>query len=249
MSGIGGHVECFESHMVPVRLGTAFSEEMCMTIQTKPVITNGFPSVKLNAEDIELLKTNTICLANSKLRGEHQNPHFLVGLDYYYDLVTDPANGIRTPSGFHIATTVFGPTIYGRGISKVSGTANTVCHSLTGISENTEQELLQKMFELDGLGIMPEETQGDEKVQRYFEKYSKLISFETSHHSSLSAEGECNPIGKQLLSSYKKVSELVNKYVNEGIVETFDTLDRYAAGIYYMPHTGVWKPQKKDSPL
>ncbi|KAK6728972.1 hypothetical protein RB195_006183 [Necator americanus] len=158
MSGIGGHIECFESHKVPVKLGTAFGEEICMTIQTKPA--------------------NSKQLANSKLRGEHQNPHILVGLDYYHDLVTDPANGIRTPSGFHIAKTVFGPTIYGRGISKVSETANTVCHSLTGISENTE--LLQKMFELDGLGIMPEETQGDEKVQRYFEEYSKLISFETT---------------------------------------------------------------------
>ncbi|KAK6762653.1 hypothetical protein RB195_023393 [Necator americanus] len=140
ISGNGGHIECFESHKVPVKLGTVFGGEICMTIQTKPVITNGFPSVKLNTEDIEFLKTNTICLANSKLRGEHQNPHILVGLDYYHDLVTDPANGIRTLSGFHITKTGFGPTIYGRGISK-------------------------KMFELDGLGIMPEETQGDEKVQ------------------------------------------------------------------------------------
>ncbi|KAK6764148.1 hypothetical protein RB195_024465 [Necator americanus] len=162
MSGIGEHIECFESH------------------KTKPVITNGFPSVKLNTEDIEFLKTNTICLANSKLHGEHQNPHILVGLDYYHDLVTDPANGIRTPSGFHITKTVFGPTIYGQGINKVSETANTVCHSLTGISENTEQELLLKVFELDGFGIMPEEIQRDEKVRRYLEKYSKLISFENN---------------------------------------------------------------------
>ncbi|KAK6762167.1 hypothetical protein RB195_023036 [Necator americanus] len=139
MSGIGGHIEYFESHKVSAKLGTAFGEEICITIQTKPDITNGFPSVKLNVEDIEFLKTKTICLANSKLRGEHQNPHVLVGLDYYHDLVTDPANRIRTPSGFHTAKTVFGPTIYGQGINK-------------------------KMFELDGLGIMPEETQGDEKV-------------------------------------------------------------------------------------
>ncbi|KAK6762557.1 hypothetical protein RB195_023326 [Necator americanus] len=261
MSGIGGHIECFESHKVPVKLGTAFGGEICMTIQTKPVITNGFPSVKLNTEDIEFLKTNTICLANSKLRGEHQNPHILVGLDYYHDLVTDPANGIRTPSGFHIAKTVFGPTIYGRGISKVSETANTVCHSLT-ISENTEQELLQKMFELDGLGIMPEETQGDEKVQRCFEEYSKLISFENNiitapfplKENVIQLENNysvairrleslqnillCNPEQKQWYC------DLVNKYVSEGIVENFDTADRYAAGIYYMPHRGVWKPQK-----
>ncbi|KAK6761905.1 hypothetical protein RB195_022845 [Necator americanus] len=118
MSGIGGLIECFETFdSGKTRTKTAFGEEICMTIQTKPVITNRFPLVKLNAEDVEFLKTNAICLA--KFRGEHQNPHNLVGLDYYHDLVTDPANGIRTPSGFHIAKTASGPTFYGRGISKV----------------------------------------------------------------------------------------------------------------------------------
>ncbi|KAK6745228.1 hypothetical protein RB195_011757 [Necator americanus] len=243
--GIGGHIQCFESH------------------KTKSIITNGFPPVKLNAEDIEFLKTNTICLENSKLCGEHQSPHILVGLDYYHDLFTDPANGVRTPSGFHIAKTVFGPTIYGREISKVSGTANTVCHSLTRISENTEQELLQKIFELDGLGIMPEGTQRDENVQRYFEEYSKLISFENNiitapfplkenviqvENNYSVAIRRIESLQNILLCNFEQKQwycDLVNKYVSEGIVETFDTADHDAAGIYYMPHTGVWKPQKK----
>ncbi|KAK6749875.1 hypothetical protein RB195_002094 [Necator americanus] len=49
--------------------------------------------------------------------------------------------------------------------------------------ENTEQELPQKVFELDGLGILPEEAQGDENVQRYFEEYSKLILIENNIES------------------------------------------------------------------
>ncbi|KAK6735243.1 hypothetical protein RB195_018429 [Necator americanus] len=54
-----------------------------------------------------------------------QNRQILIGLDYYYDLLTVPGNGIRTPCGLHIAKTVFGRAIYGRGISKASDAANT----------------------------------------------------------------------------------------------------------------------------
>ncbi|EYB89675.1 hypothetical protein Y032_0229g2928 [Ancylostoma ceylanicum] len=179
MPGIGGHIECFKSHTVPLKVATAFGEEIDIVVQTKPVITNGFPSVNLDPNGIAFLKPNNICLANSKLRGQHQNPHVLVGLDYYHDLVTEITNGARTQAGFHIASTVFGPTIYGRGISG-NFTSNSMCHSLTAIQSETEHELLQKIFELDGLGITPEECQTDEKVHKYFEKYSKMISFENN---------------------------------------------------------------------
>ncbi|EYB90298.1 hypothetical protein Y032_0221g2542 [Ancylostoma ceylanicum] len=263
MSGIGGHIECFKSHIVPVRLGTAFGEEIDITIQTKPVITNGFPSVNLDQKDIEFLKTNNLCLANTKLRGEHQNPHILVGLDYYHDLVTNPANGMQTPSGFHIAKTVFGPTIYGRGIGNVSATASAMYHSLTNICTPTEEELLQKIFEIDGLGITQNECQGDEKAQKYFEEYSQKISSENSvitapfplkenvteledkysvaigRLESLQVALQNNP---EQLIWYKS---LVQKYADEGIIETFQRASQDAAGIYYMPHSGVWRPHKK----
>ncbi|KAK6052344.1 hypothetical protein COOONC_10151 [Cooperia oncophora] len=73
MSGIGGHIEKFESHIVTVEIGTAFGEEMELTIQTKPVITNGFPSVNLAPSDITFLKANRICLANSKRQSTGRN--------------------------------------------------------------------------------------------------------------------------------------------------------------------------------
>ncbi|KAK6010385.1 hypothetical protein OSTOST_24589, partial [Ostertagia ostertagi] len=109
MSGIGGHIENFESHVVTTKVSTAFGEELELRVQTKPVLTNGFPSVKLTNADIEFLKENNICLSNSKLRGELQTPHILVGLDYYHELVSGPSHTIKTPSGLHIARTIFGP--------------------------------------------------------------------------------------------------------------------------------------------
>uniref|UniRef100_A0A7I4YVV2 DUF1758 domain-containing protein n=1 Tax=Haemonchus contortus TaxID=6289 RepID=A0A7I4YVV2_HAECO len=181
MSGIGGHIEKFESHTVRVKIGTAFGEEMELTFQTKPVLTNGFPSVRLAPSDITFLKTNKICLANSKIRGEHQIPHVLVGLDYFHELVTSPNHGVRTPTGLHISNTIFGPTIYGKGAISEDITESPVCYGLTAVIEPSEKELLQKMFELEGFGISSEESQPDEKVYRYLESYSKKISFDNGH--------------------------------------------------------------------
>ncbi|KAK6761354.1 hypothetical protein RB195_022424 [Necator americanus] len=51
MSGIGGHIEKFNSKNVQLKILTAFGDEVNLQIQTKPIITNGFPSVELTKED------------------------------------------------------------------------------------------------------------------------------------------------------------------------------------------------------
>ena len=129
MSGIGGHIECFKSHTVNIKVSTAFGEELDMKIQTKPVITNGFPSVNLSTQDIAFLKENNICLANSKLRGEQQIPHILVGLDYYHELVTGPMHTLKTPTGLHITKTVSGPTVYGKSVTHAENVNNSMLWS------------------------------------------------------------------------------------------------------------------------
>ncbi|KAK6729048.1 hypothetical protein RB195_006229 [Necator americanus] len=179
MSGIGGHIESFKSHIVHMRIGTVYGEVIDTRIQTKPVITNGFPSVNLSAVDIEFLKENNICLANTKLRGEHQTPHILVGLDYYHDLVTGPSHMVKTPNGLHIAKTLFGPAIYGKGAVGAKSKEDNLCYGLTAVHENSEQEILKKkMFELEGLGISAQECQKDDMIHKYLDEYSKRISFE-----------------------------------------------------------------------
>ncbi|KAK6047708.1 hypothetical protein COOONC_14787 [Cooperia oncophora] len=103
MSGIGGHSETFDSHLVPLK---------CIG----PNISEGFRSALVTRCDQGFLEREELFLANSNLRGERQVPHILVGLDRYYDLVTTNMASICTPSGLHIAKTVFGPTLYGRGV-------------------------------------------------------------------------------------------------------------------------------------
>ncbi|EYC20178.1 hypothetical protein Y032_0022g495 [Ancylostoma ceylanicum] len=181
ISGMGGHTEKFESHSVRMNTTTAFGAELEMIVQTKPIITGGFPAVKLTKEDQEFLQSKELCVANSKLRGERLIPRILVGLDRYYDLVVADTTALRTPSGLHVAKTVFGPTIYGRGMIDNSQHNLSITHNYTSIEQPTEVAMLEKMFELDGLGISTNELQKDDSVQKYFEQYKKSISFENGY--------------------------------------------------------------------
>ncbi|VDL76639.1 unnamed protein product [Nippostrongylus brasiliensis] len=140
MSSIGGHTRTFKTHIVNVQVSTVYGEELQLEIQTKPIITNGFPGVNLSSIDVAFLKAKCICLANSMLR---------------------PINEVKTPTGLHIAKIVFGPTIYGKGVQQEEK-KDGICYGMTSIQESSEQEILQKLFELEGLGISSEETQLDE---------------------------------------------------------------------------------------
>ncbi|EYC18696.1 hypothetical protein Y032_0026g1315 [Ancylostoma ceylanicum] len=148
VSGNCGHVETFESHTVSLKIGTAFGEEIEITGQTRPVIANGFPSVRLGQNDAAFLKANEIYLANTRVRGEHQIPRILIGLDYYHDLITGHLT--KTPSGLHIAKTVFGPAVYGSGFTEAIQ-AKSVSYNLTAICEGAVHQVQQKNPKSDGL--------------------------------------------------------------------------------------------------
>ncbi|EYC10605.1 hypothetical protein Y032_0054g2457 [Ancylostoma ceylanicum] len=146
ISGIGGRSETFKSHVVPLKIGTAFGEVIEITVQTRPVITKGFSPVRLEQDDVAFLKANDIFLANTKLRGEHQIPRVFVGIDYYHDLITHTET--QTPSGLHVVKTVFGHAIYGRGLSSANQAESVNCN-LTAICEEAERQVLQKISKLD----------------------------------------------------------------------------------------------------
>ncbi|EYC41957.1 hypothetical protein Y032_0550g3314 [Ancylostoma ceylanicum] len=187
ISGIGGRVDTFESHVVPLRIGTAFGEVIEITVQTGPAVSKGFLSVRLEQDDIAFLKANDIPLTNRKLHGEHQIPRVLVGLDYYHDLVIH--EGTRTPSGLHIAKTVFGHTVYGRGLSSASQ-AKSVSYNLTAICDEAEYQARQKNCKLAG----PRELQRGTHLSNYpgeiFHAYGFTIS-------SLPSKGAATAVPKE----------------------------------------------------
>ncbi|KAK6010081.1 scavenger mRNA decapping enzyme, partial [Ostertagia ostertagi] len=155
MSGIGGNTEIFKSSIVSVRIGTAYGKDMEILIQTKPVLTKGFPGVRLCAVDKQFLQDRNILVCNPNIRGEHQLPKILVGLDYYYNFILDNSSLI-TPSGLRLANTVFGPSIHGRGSidpQDVTTTMPAISYNMTAITEMTKSTMPDKLFDPDGMGI------------------------------------------------------------------------------------------------
>ncbi|RCN35311.1 hypothetical protein ANCCAN_18829 [Ancylostoma caninum] len=67
MSGMGGHIESFKSHIVNMRISTAFSRN---ENSNKTRGHQQLPECKPHLGRYHLLKESNICLANSKLRGE-----------------------------------------------------------------------------------------------------------------------------------------------------------------------------------
>lgn len=82
-----------------------FGEELDMKFQTRPIKTKSFSSVNLVISDIEFLKVSNVCIANSKIRGEHQVPHILVALFSRID--DEPYFWDGAPTGLQIARTYF----------------------------------------------------------------------------------------------------------------------------------------------
>ncbi|EYC16984.1 hypothetical protein Y032_0032g2602 [Ancylostoma ceylanicum] len=172
VSGDGGHTETFKCHTVSLKIGTAFGEDIETVVETRQVITNGSPSVILSQNDAAFLKAKEIYLANPNIRGECQIPRILIGLDYYHDLVTGHVT--RTPSGLHVAKTVFGPTIYGSGSTEVRQ-VESVSYNLTAVWENTEYLEPQKSSELGGLVTASEERRKSGKSSKYSDKHTKEV--------------------------------------------------------------------------
>ncbi|KAK6761401.1 hypothetical protein RB195_022458 [Necator americanus] len=261
MSGIGGHTEKYQTNIVPLKISNAFGKEIHMTIQTKPIITNDFSSVRLNDADKQYLQDKEICINNPRVRGEHQNPQILVGLDNYYDLV-NTVDTITLPSGLRIARTVFGPTVHGKGSINSQQEATTITHGLSLVQEQNESEILQKLFELDGLGISSEECTKNENTFEYFKSYSKSISFENGvvtvpfplKDNVIDLTDNYGIAYRRLISLQRQLSnnihqrewynKIMNDYIQNEVVELVHGQNKNSAGTYYMPHSGVWKPEE-----
>ncbi|EYC15188.1 hypothetical protein Y032_0037g3370 [Ancylostoma ceylanicum] len=282
MSGIGGHTERFKSNLVTLRVSTAFGKQINLTVHTKPIITNGFSSVRLSEEDKHFLQFKEMFICNPRVRGEHQNPHILIGLDYYYELVPPNTTTVQTPSGLQITNTVFGPSIHGKGAllaaSTNEGTAmhglalieeideieseESTIHQLTVINDSNESQILEKMFELEGLGISQEELQKDESTFSYFQSYSKKLSFENGIATAplplkdnvIDLSDNYSVAYRRLMSLWQQLqmndqqrtwySRVLEKYVQENVIEEAKNDIPNNVGTYYMPHSGVWRPSK-----
>ncbi|XGW12069.1 hypothetical protein V3C99_013053 [Haemonchus contortus] len=257
MSGIGGTTETFQSSIVHVKIGTAYARDLEILIQTKPILTNGFPAVKIGPVDQQFLEKRNLLVCNPNVRGEHHIPNILVGLDHYYSFVLDSGEHLTTPSGLRIANTIFGPTLYGRGSTDTSGgtiPTPSLSYNMTVIEE-TERELLSKLFELEGLRITADECTGNNNFLEYYKNYSDQVSFENGYviapfplkSTVQNLADNYSTALKRLMNLYTHLeksttqkewySKTLKQYEEDDVIERVEGKAPGSVGVYYMqPH-------------
>uniref|UniRef100_A0A1I7WH21 Transket_pyr domain-containing protein n=1 Tax=Heterorhabditis bacteriophora TaxID=37862 RepID=A0A1I7WH21_HETBA len=120
------------------------------------------------------------------------------------------------PSGFLIQPTIFGNAVYGSG--------NLTDSAKTTNAHTTYPDLcklLRSVYSLEGLGIREDPINKADETFQYMERYLKLVQF--------TQEG------------YEKI---LQSCINEGIIEVADDDIPQRATTFYLPHRGVWKPEK-----
>ncbi|KAK6035397.1 hypothetical protein COOONC_27098, partial [Cooperia oncophora] len=162
MYGIGGIAETYTAQKVTAELRTRFGESVFLTLRTKPVLTNAFPSAALTCPDVQFLKSNNIFLSNTAANGELVKPHILIGVEAYENVVMLDSPPTKLPSGLLAQNTVFGPALFGK--SDTVGQTVLTEHVVVACPEtraDVKQELRQ-MYELEGMGISTDEYRKDD---------------------------------------------------------------------------------------
>uniref|UniRef100_A0A0N4WJ86 Reverse transcriptase domain-containing protein n=1 Tax=Haemonchus placei TaxID=6290 RepID=A0A0N4WJ86_HAEPC len=129
------------------------------------------------------------------------------------------------------------------------------------VIEETERELLSKLFELEGLGITSDEYAGNNNFLEYYKKYSDQVSFENGYVTApyplkSTVQNLADNYGtalKRLMNLYthlgksniqKEWSKTLNQYEDDDVIERVEGKAPGSVGVYYMPHSGMWRPHK-----
>ncbi|VDL79031.1 unnamed protein product [Nippostrongylus brasiliensis] len=132
---------------------------------------------------------------------------------------------------------------------------------MTAVTDLSENEMLKNLFELEGLGISSEENSQDEKANNYLEQYAKSISFESGYvvapfplKENVADLSDNYPVAaRRLMALQVQLStnselrswycKIINDYIASDVIEVVTT-DNTSLSKYYMPHSGVWRPEK-----
>nr|CDJ85511.1 reverse transcriptase [Haemonchus contortus] len=142
-------------------------------------------------------------------------------------------------------------------------TAPAIAHCITAVtSAEPENEMLTKLFELEGLGIAPENDEENKDLLPYFNKYSKQMSFDGGFVTApfplkdnvIDLADNYSSAIKRLASLHRQLEnnleqkkwyvKILTQYEAEDIIEKAHESIPNSVGLYYMPHSGVWRPQK-----
>lgn len=100
------------------------------------------------------MEEHNVFLTNTRMRGEYQIPHILIGIDLYSSFVNEAFPSIQLPTGLRVARTIFGCAAYGRGKVQTNSIISSTISCNTVVSES---EMIKNIFELERLRISTKE--------------------------------------------------------------------------------------------
>lgn len=135
--------------------------------------------------------------------------------------------------------------------------------NMTALStNNTESEMLNRLFELEGIGISSDENEENDELLTYYKNYSKQISFENGYATAPFPlkTNVCNLADnysiaiRRLLSLHRHLEKnflqkewyckILHQYEKDAIIEKVKLDVSDSVGAYYMPFSGVWRAHK-----
>ncbi|KAK6037290.1 hypothetical protein COOONC_25205, partial [Cooperia oncophora] len=134
-----------------------------------------------------------------------------------------------TPSGLHIARTIFGPTVYGKGLITAEKIFSSAYHAITALHEHSERKMLNKMFESEGLEISEEECHSDDKTHKTWNNIprkllSQMAPFPLKGNTTTASQLDAsNPYKRRCNSLLKTADGILNygKNLEEGTANLF----------------------------
>ena len=262
VSGIGGTTNAMDGiKLVTTKVyNRSFTKEIKITLADIPVICKPVPRPAVPQNILESRDLRNLQLADDYSKDEEKEIHMLIGLDYYWKLVTG-RNKVKKSTDLPIAMeTEFGWILVSNsndpGMHSQSNT-NIQTMLITTEVESSINSGLKKFWEIEQEIIEKPITEESKQAVRKFhdsvrydqenKKYIVGLPFIDDNNLGSNykvAEKRLQSLVKKLDSNpqlKERYREAMSEYINSGFAELVPENEIYSSqpGIYYIPHRAV----------
>jgi hypothetical protein len=224
-----------------------------ISVQTTPEIATGIRSIEHKSFLQQYPQYQSLTFAEE---GNNTDPHILIRGDYFFSLLTNEPK-IPISDRLHLVQTVFGWL--------VAGTTTSVCQPISKTLLLTTVEALEKLCDLDVVGIRNSDISSAQEEQTALYQFYNTIEYKDNRYSvgwpwrvppdsiasnyglalgRLKSQHQRLQYHPELLREYNLI---IKQQLADGVIEPV-TEDYKTTNVYYIPHKAVLQPSK-NTPL